>query len=113
MHDILLAKEIFDAVIKCAKKNKLKRVAKVTIGLGRIEEHHETVKPENLKFNFRIFSKDSVASKAILIIKKMKLAPQAGERSPVPKIGNKSLNQRSSGAWIRGPHWSLEEIEGE
>lgn len=84
MHDILLAKEIFDAAVKYAKKNKLKRVAKIAIGLGRIEDHHEIIKPADLRFNFRILSKGSIAEKARIVVRK-----------------------------IRGPRWSLEEIEGE
>ncbi len=114
MHDLYLAKEIFDAVIKYAQKHKLKKVTKIKIGLGRIEEYCEIIKPANLRFNFRILAKHSIASKTKLIIKKTKLAAQSGERSPVPKTaGRKRLNKRSSGAWISGPHWSLEEIDGE
>jgi Zn finger protein HypA/HybF involved in hydrogenase expression len=84
MHDILLAKEIFDAVVKCAKKNRLKKVARVKIGLGRIEDHHEIIRPADLKFNFRILAgKSPVVRGAKVVIRK-----------------------------IRGLGWSLEEIEG-
>ncbi len=85
MHDILLAKEIFDAAVKCAKKNRLKKVALVKIGLGRIEDRHEIVKPANLKFNLRILAGKSAAFRGAKIVVRK----------------------------IRGPRWSLEEIEGE
>jgi len=85
MHDILLAKEIFDAVAKCAKQNRLKKVARIKIGLGRIEDHHEIIRPADLRFNFRILAgKNPAIRGAKVVIRK-----------------------------IRGPRWLLEEIEGE
>lgn len=85
MHDILLAKEIFDAVVKYVQKNRLKKVRRIKIGLGRIEDHHENVRSANLKFNFRILAgKNPVIRGAELVIRKM-----------------------------RDAGWSLEEIEGE
>jgi Zn finger protein HypA/HybF involved in hydrogenase expression len=84
MHDLYLAKEIFQTVVKYAKKNRLKKVARIKIGLGRMEDHSEIVRPANLRFNFRILAgKNPAIQGAKVIIHK-----------------------------IRGPGWSLEEIEG-
>lgn len=84
MHDILLAKEIFDAVVKCVKKNRLKKVSRIKIALGRIEDHHEIVSLANFRFNFRILAeKHPVLNGAKVVIRK-----------------------------IRRPGWFLEEIEG-
>lgn len=85
MHDILLAKEIFDMVIKYAKKNRLKKVKRIKIGLGQIEDHQEIIKPTNLRFNFQILaSKKALTCSTKLVIRR-----------------------------INSPDWLLEEIEGE
>ena len=84
MHDFYLAKEILDTVLKQAKKNNLKTVSRVFLGLGKFEEHNEKILPKNLRQNFHLLAKNTLASKARIKIKK--------------------LNQPRA--------WRLEEIEG-
>ena len=71
MHDIMLAKEILDTAIKQAKKNKLKIISKIVLGLGKFVEHNEEILPENLRQNFNLLAKNTMAEKAELIIKKI------------------------------------------
>jgi Zn finger protein HypA/HybF involved in hydrogenase expression len=85
MHDLLLAKEILDLVLEQARKNKLKKISRVVISLGKIVEHYEEILPKNLRRNFYLLAKKTIAKKAKLIIKK--------------------INQSNI--------WHLEEIEGE
>ncbi|MGC9049095.1 MAG: hydrogenase/urease maturation nickel metallochaperone HypA [Patescibacteria group bacterium] len=84
MHDIILAKEILDEVLKQAKKNKFKRISKVVVSLGKFVEHDEEISPKNLKYNFQLLAKNTLANNAKLLVKKI----------DQPKI------------------WRLEEIEG-
>lgn len=84
MHDLLAAKEIIDEVVENAKKNNLKTVSKVVVELGNKEYHHgstalttggdhthlETIDPENLEFNLKLVSKNTIAENAEFIIKK-------------------------------------------
>lgn len=84
MHDLLAAKEIIDEVIENANKNNLKIVNKVVIELGQKKythgstllttsgdhEHIETIDPENLEFNLKLFAKNTAAENARFVIKK-------------------------------------------
>ena len=72
MHDFYLAKEILDRVLKQAKKNNLKTVSKVFFSLGEFKEHNEKILPKNLRQNFHLLAKNTLAKKAKLIIKKLK-----------------------------------------
>jgi Zn finger protein HypA/HybF involved in hydrogenase expression len=83
MHDFHLANEILKITLEAAKKNRLKEISLVKIELGDLTEHGERILPQNLKFNFQLISKDTIAQKAKLII--------------VPKTGN---------------NWRLVELEG-
>lgn len=73
MHDFLIAKEILDAVLAEARKRGLKRVTSVELELGSIEEHGQTIKPANLRYNFRLLAKGTPAVRATV-----KITPGAG-----------------------------------
>lgn len=83
MHDLHEADRILKLVLEHAKKNKLKRVTKIKIGLGKIIEHGSEIDPENLKFNVNLLAKNTMADGAEVVVRK-----------------------------IRGEMWKLEEIEG-
>jgi Zn finger protein HypA/HybF involved in hydrogenase expression len=72
MHDLVAAQDIIKAVIQVAKRNKLKKISKIVVGLGKVVEHNEEIKPENLQFNFELVKKNTIADKAKLIIQKGK-----------------------------------------
>ena len=84
MHDFHLADQILKTAVDFAKKNKLKRITVIKIELGEIVEHGERIIPENLKFNFNLLAKNTIAQDAELRIKS-----------------------------IGGDTWRLREIEGE
>ncbi len=71
MHDFYLAKQILDEVVRAAKKNRLKKIKRVVIGLGSFVEHDEEILPDNLKNNFRLLAKNTIAESAELVIKKL------------------------------------------
>ena len=73
MHDLYLAKEIFDLIIRYAHRNKFKKVKTVEIEIGRFQEeaHPEEVTPENLKFNLEALAKGSIVEHAKINIKKV------------------------------------------
>ncbi len=71
MHDFYTAKAVLDKVIQTARRHKLERVQKVEIELGRLEDHGEAITPQNLRFNFKLLAKDTVASGARLVITKI------------------------------------------
>ncbi len=72
MHDLILAQDILKKVLKVARKNKLKKVSKIFIKLGKIKDHDEIISPDNLRFNLNLLAKDSIAQKAKIFIKKTK-----------------------------------------
>jgi len=69
MHDLVAAQDIVKMATQIAKKNKLKSVSKIVVRLGNIVEHSEAITPENLKFNFELVKRNTLAEKARLIIK--------------------------------------------
>ena len=71
MHDFYLAKEILDMVLRKAKKNNLKTVSRVVLSLGKFIGHNEKILPKNIKRNFYLLAKNTLASKAVVIIKQL------------------------------------------
>jgi Zn finger protein HypA/HybF involved in hydrogenase expression len=69
MHEIILAKEILNEVLKQVKKNKLKTVSRVIIELGRNLNFHEKISLRNLKYSFKILAKDDFLKKAKFCLK--------------------------------------------
>ena len=72
MHDMHLAQQILKIVLEYAEKNNLKNIKKIELELGSILEHDEVISPENLIFNFKLLSKNTIAQNAELEIKKIK-----------------------------------------
>ncbi len=72
MHDFYLANEILKTVLEYAKKNGFKKVSRVEIELGSLVDHDEEILAENLIFNFKNLSKNTLAETAELEIKKIK-----------------------------------------
>lgn len=83
MHDLHEADKIIKLVLAKAKENNLAKVTRIDLSLGTIVEHGQTIKPENLRFNLEMLSKDTLAEGAIISIKE-----------------------------TRGNYWELEQIEG-
>ena len=72
MHDLVAAQDIVKKSIEIAKKNRLKKIDKITVPLGQIIEHNQQIIPENLKFNFELVKKNTIAENASLEIKNTK-----------------------------------------
>jgi Zn finger protein HypA/HybF involved in hydrogenase expression len=85
MHDFYFAKEILDQVLLTAKEHHLKKVNRATIKLGEFIEHDEEILPANLKNNFQLLAKNTIAQGAELIIHK----------------------------FAKNNHWELTEIDGD
>ncbi len=73
MHDWHTADKILKLVLKSARENKLKKVNKIVIELGTILEHGQAIRPENLIFNLRNLSKNTMAAKAQIKVSKNKI----------------------------------------
>lgn len=69
MHDLIAAQDIVKAALKTAKEQGLKKIAHVTVRLGKIVEHNQELTPENLRFNFELVSRNTLAEKAKLTIR--------------------------------------------
>ena len=71
MHDFHLAQQILKTVLDYAQKNGFKNVKKVEIELGSILEHGEIISPENLIYNFKLLSKNTITENTELNIKQI------------------------------------------
>lgn len=69
MHDFHLADTILKTVLEYAEKNGFKKIKKIELELGSILEHDEVISSENLIFNFKLLSKNTIAQSAELNIK--------------------------------------------
>lgn len=72
MHDLYAAQDILEAAIKTAKTKKLKKITKLVIDLGRIEDHGEAITPANLRFILKLLAKNTMAKAAQLKINRVK-----------------------------------------
>ncbi|NQT49275.1 hydrogenase maturation nickel metallochaperone HypA [Candidatus Kuenenbacteria bacterium] len=61
MHDLHVADKIHKLVIEQAQKNNLKQVKSVIIDLGSVIEHGADISSENLEFNLKMLSKNTIA----------------------------------------------------
>jgi Zn finger protein HypA/HybF involved in hydrogenase expression len=84
MHDLHAADRILKLVLEKAQENKLQKVTKIVIELGKVVEHGQEILPENLKFNIRELARGTIAENA---------------RVQIRQVGNET--------------WKLVEIEGE
>jgi Zn finger protein HypA/HybF involved in hydrogenase expression len=71
MHDFHLADQILKTVLEYTQKNGFKNIKKIELELGSILEHDEVISPENLIFNFKLLSKNTLAANAELSIKQI------------------------------------------
>jgi Zn finger protein HypA/HybF involved in hydrogenase expression len=71
MHDLHAADKLIRTIKDYARKNGLKKVTGVKIELGRIAEHGEEVKPENLKYNIKLLGKGFISSSSRIEIKRI------------------------------------------
>lgn len=69
MHDFHLADTILKTVLEYAEKNGFKNIKKIELELGSILEHDEVILPENLIFNFKLLSKNTICENAVLNVK--------------------------------------------
>jgi len=72
MHDLLLAKEIIEALQKIASDKKIIKAKSVNIEIGRIAhiDHVEDINAENLKFGLENMAKNTAFENADFKIKK-------------------------------------------
>ncbi len=70
MHDLYAAQDIIETAIKTAQDKKLKKISKLMISLGHIEDHGDIISESNLKFNIKMLSKNTLAEGAAIEIKK-------------------------------------------
>ena len=68
MHDLVAAQDVVKTAVKTAEKNGLKTITKIVVKLGKIIEHNEEIKAENLQFNFELVKRNTIAEKATLVI---------------------------------------------
>ena len=71
MHDLHAADHILQHVIEAAEENKLKKVTKITVELGRVVEHGEEINASNLKFLLTKLAEKTIAAGAKIEIKKI------------------------------------------
>ena len=71
MHDVHLAQQILKTVLEYTQKNGFKNIKKIELELGSILEHDEIISPENLIFNFKLLSKNTIVENAEMDIKKI------------------------------------------
>jgi len=64
MHEMSLAQNILDIVLKTASAHSVKRVARISIRAGQLRG----IVPEQLKFCFGFVAKDSIAEQADLVV---------------------------------------------
>ena len=64
MHELSIVESIFDIIIEIAEKNKITKISKVNLNVGKLRQ----VVPEFMVFAFDTVAKDTLAEKAELII---------------------------------------------
>lgn len=72
MHDFHAANKILHQALEYAQKNHLKKITKIVIELGEIEEHGAIIAPLNLKFNLNLLAGKNIAKGAEIQIEKIK-----------------------------------------
>ena len=68
MHDIHAANQMLKTALEYAQKNKLNKISSIKIELGKIIEHDELITPENLKYNIKLISKNTIAEGCEIIV---------------------------------------------
>ena len=70
MHDLFSARDIFSIASKAVSEKDLKKVDEMVIELGKIEDHGEIVKPENLRFHLKNLSVGTPFAKCKITIRR-------------------------------------------
>jgi hydrogenase nickel incorporation protein HypA/HybF len=113
MHEFSLMEDLFKLIKDLAEKNKLKRVTKITLQIGKLRQ----VQPDFLEFAFEIISKDTIASDAKLIIQEIPVVMECkscGEEFKVEENTFICAKCASSDLVLKkGKEIILENIEGE
>lgn len=71
MHDLLAAKDILETALNEAEKQNFKKITLFVIEMGKVIDHGEAIKKENLKFNLNMVSKGTLAENAQIVIKEI------------------------------------------
>ena len=71
MHDLHVADQIHQLVLKTAKQNNLAKVEEINIELGTVIEHGAAVDPDNLEYNINLLNKGTIAEEAKINIKEI------------------------------------------
>ena len=72
MHDLHVADKILKLALEEGEKNKLKKITKIVVELGKIVEHGNRITPKNLEFNIKMLAEDTPAENAKIIIRSTK-----------------------------------------
>ncbi|MDD5715196.1 MAG: hypothetical protein PHF98_00660 [Patescibacteria group bacterium] len=62
MHDLIAAQDILKTAVNTAALRDLKQITSVTVRLGTLVQHGQAITPQNLKFNFNLVRKNTVAA---------------------------------------------------
>lgn len=74
MHDLHAADKVLKIVLAAASERKLKKVDKIIIELGKVAEHGEEIKPENLTYNVGLLARNTVAEGCRVVVNTSSLA---------------------------------------
>lgn len=72
MHDLMLAKQIIDELLRIISEKKLESIQSVSLEIGNIahSDHIEDINLENLEFGLRSISKNTILKNAEFNIEK-------------------------------------------
>lgn len=68
MHDFHAADNILKTALEYANKNKLKKIDKIKIELGKFVEHGQEILADNLEFNIKMLSQGTIAENCEIVI---------------------------------------------
>lgn len=71
MHDLHAADKILKLALEKAAENKLQKVTRIVVELGKALEHGQKILPENLEFNLRELARGTAAAGVLVEIRKM------------------------------------------
>jgi len=74
MHDLMVAKQIYELIVRYAHRNKFTQVKKVDIEVGQVkhEDHFDDIEPKNLKKNIKMMAEDPETKGMEIEVKKVK-----------------------------------------
>jgi len=89
MHDLHAADKIMKLVLDQAAQNRLKNIKRIEIDLGTVVEHGAAISPENLQYNIKLLSKNTLAAKALVVVNET-----TGHELRLKEIEGDPLSQR-------------------